>query len=272
MLSFARHPASPDVHIADGSRAGSSHSDDSESIAKIVIPDTSDVDSDVLSSHGSEEAEAEADDTDENGDEEDDFFSRDDLYSSFIQSVFARDEENDRHSLCSGTDEDDEEYRPQSAKGSVGEAEPDDEDDDIDSKTITNRELRQLVDYSWRMVTSHAPDTDHIADRAAHGNHVLGSVLSEDNRSIKDKNLMSELLGKLLAGEEASGVCVDGIQVDSLRRLVARQMSMVLQVLVEMLLLCENRSSCDHECFRYLMELGNFREGIINMPFVHFCC
>lgn len=224
------------------------------SLALVMHPDASDVDSDVLSSDDAAE-----DDSDE---EDLDFFGRDDLYNSFIQSVFASaDDGNDRHSLCSGTDEDDEEYRPQSARGSVGERDLEDDEDDVDIKTITNRELKQLVDYSWRMVTSNAAEFDRTDEKSSSFVNGATATLSEDSRSLKDRNLMSALLEKLLAGEEASGICVDGIQVDSLRRLVARQMSMVLQVLVEMLVLCENRSSCDNECFKYLMELGNYREG-----------
>jgi hypothetical protein len=240
--------------------------------------DGADVDSDVLLSDDSDGDSDGEDSSQGDGDgegDEADFFSQE-LYTNFIHSVFASPDADDadRHSLCSGTDEDDEEYRPQSVRGgSVGEHDCDEDDeDDVDINTITNRELKQLVDFSWRTVTSHAGDAsqDGVAGVNSGGGGAASSSSArpEDPAPTpaprghpRDKNLMTALLDKLLAGEEASGICVDGMQVDSLRRLVARQLSMALQVLVEMLLLCENRSVCELECFNYLMELGNHRGG-----------
>ena len=247
-----------------------------DSTLNLIVPDTSDVESDVLLSDDSDAAassEEEVEDGGEDPESEGDFFS-DELYSSFIQSVFASaEDDNDKHSLCSGTDEDDEEYRPQSAVGSVGEPENEDDDDDVDINTITPRELKQLVNHSWRTVTSQGKTTNAVTFHPISEPANVGAVQgvhapsrSDDPlsrvQSNRDKNLMSAMLDKLLSGEQADGICVDGIQVDTLRRLVARQMSMCLQVLVEILLLCDNRSPCDNECFRCLMELGTYRGGL----------
>lgn len=51
--------------------------------------------------------------------------------------------------------------------------------------------------------------------------------------------------------------------IDSIRKVVARQMSIAIQLLLQLLLLCDDKSECFTKCFHYLMELSNYREKAI---------
>ena len=74
------------------------------------------------------------------------------------------------------------------------------------------------------------------------------------------QSLISNLVRQIFSGEKPSAVCLDGMPVDAIRKLVARQMSMASQLLVQMLLSSEDRSGCFSSCYTSLMELSNQRE------------
>ena len=74
------------------------------------------------------------------------------------------------------------------------------------------------------------------------------------------QSLISNLVRQIFSGEKPSAVCLDGMPVDAIRKLVARQMSMASQLLVQMLLSAEDRSLCFNTCYTSLMELSNYRE------------
>lgn len=260
----------------------------------LAAPDATaaDVDSDVLDS-----SSASGDDSDDNdggssrggGAEHDE-----EVYMEFIRSVFAADNDLESRSLCSaGTDEDDEEYRPESsgrgrtdaadaggtsrseADGADGSSSDEEELDEGQFAQISKHELQELVGSSWRTVTcpsSPQPSKPSSATSGYHqasvGDHnsldlFMGGPAHAHEDPGREKNSMSSVLDKLFAGCKVSDICVDGIQVDSLRRLVARQMSMALQLLVQMLMLCDERSRCENECFKHIMEISNCRSGKI---------
>jgi hypothetical protein len=244
------------------------------------IPPTyhQDVDSDILDSDCEED-----DDSGSSANGADDG-ENDEIYMSFIRSVFAPgDEERDR-SLHSGTDEDDEEYRPDNGgrsdadtndKSRQGASDDDDDDENYDEEFahISKHEIQELVDDSWRCVAVSSEADVRPTSLETHSTQHFGSDFEivppgsnaaegERAKVPKEKAAMSALLDKLFAGGKVSDICVDGIEVDSLRRLAARQMSMAMQLLVQMLLLCDGPSRCENDCFKYLMELSNCRSGI----------
>jgi hypothetical protein len=78
-----------------------------------------------------------------------------------------------------------------------------------------------------------------------------------------NQSLISNLVRQIFSGEKPSTVCVEGMPVDAIRKLVARQMSMASQLLIQMLLSSEDRSNCFSSCYTSLMELSNFRENAL---------
>jgi hypothetical protein len=72
-----------------------------------------------------------------------------------------------------------------------------------------------------------------------------------------------QLTNYLCLGGKLSEVCVEGMPIDTIRKLVARQMSMSLQLLLQMLLNSENHSNCFNTSYTNLMELSNYRESSI---------
>lgn len=82
-------------------------------------------------------------------------------------------------------------------------------------------------------------------------------------QQIGGQSLISNLVRQIFSGEKPSAVCLDGMPVDAIRKLVARQMSMASQLLVQMLVSSEDRSSCFSSCYTSLMELSNQRENAL---------
>ena len=77
------------------------------------------------------------------------------------------------------------------------------------------------------------------------------------------QSLISNLVRQIFSGEKPSAVCLDGMPVDAIRKLVARQMSMASQLLVQMLLTAQDSSACFSTCYTSLMELSNCRESAL---------
>jgi hypothetical protein len=258
-------------------------------LSSLAGPDATvaDVDSDVLDSSSSSGEGSDGESSQGGNDEHDE-----EVYMEFIRSVFAADNDFESRSLCSaGTDEDDEEYRPEPsgrtrpggsdpdgasqrvADGEEGMSSDEEELDEGQFAQISKHELQELVGNSWRAVTCPSSPQPPAPLAASSGYHtssigsynsidlVMGGPAHAHDELGREKNSMTSVLDKLFAGCKVSDICVDGIQVDSLRRLVARQLSMSLQLLVQMLMLCDERSRCENECFKHIMEISNCRSG-----------
>ena len=76
-------------------------------------------------------------------------------------------------------------------------------------------------------------------------------------------SLISSVLSQIFHGERPSNVCVDGMPVDAIRKLVSRQMSMASQLLLEMLIVADDKSACFANSYKSMMELSNFREKAV---------
>ena len=75
----------------------------------------------------------------------------------------------------------------------------------------------------------------------------------------KRNRLISAVVSKMFAGENGDNLVVDDMPIHNIRKLVARQMCMSLQLMIQMLLLSENMSESDRQCSSHLMELSNLR-------------
>ena len=74
------------------------------------------------------------------------------------------------------------------------------------------------------------------------------------------QGILSSLISQIIAGEKPSEVCVEGMPVNTIRKLVCRQMSMATQLLIQILLQADERSDCFTKGYTSLMELSNMRE------------
>ena len=72
---------------------------------------------------------------------------------------------------------------------------------------------------------------------------------------------ISSMVTKLFAKEGSSEVCIEGMPVHACRKLVARQLSMATQLLVQILLQSDQNSECFTKGYTSLMELSNLREA-----------
>ena len=72
--------------------------------------------------------------------------------------------------------------------------------------------------------------------------------------------ILSSLISQIVAGEKPSEVCVEGMPVNTIRKLVCRQMSMATQLLIQILLQADERSDCFTKGYTSVMELSNMRE------------
>jgi hypothetical protein len=78
--------------------------------------------------------------------------------------------------------------------------------------------------------------------------------------STASQSVLSSIVSQLFAGDTPSEVCVEGMPVDAIRKLVARQMSMATQLLVQILLQADEKSECFTTAYTSLMELSNLRD------------
>jgi hypothetical protein len=76
-------------------------------------------------------------------------------------------------------------------------------------------------------------------------------------------SVISNMVTKLFSDHETSEAHVEGMPVHACRKLVARQMSMATQLLVQMLLQADERSECFTKAYTSLMELSNLREAAL---------
>ena len=137
-----------------------------------------------------------------------------------------------------------------SMEDSGGDINDDDDDDENNwnndnGNTISNRVEGEHINRHHRSSSADNMPTDII-------------LPGQNSRT-----LISTLVNQIFTGGQLSEVHVDGLPVDTIRKLVGRQMSMASQLLLEMLLLSNEKSECFSKCFTCLMELSNQREKAI---------
>jgi hypothetical protein len=74
---------------------------------------------------------------------------------------------------------------------------------------------------------------------------------------------ISGVVNQLFSGYRPSDICVDGMPVSVMRNLATRQMSMALQLLLQLLLLSDDSSECFNKCYTSIMELSNLRDSAV---------
>ena len=124
-----------------------------------------------------------------------------------------------------------------------------------DGDSLSGQEQRVTGDLSADDITIRPSKLPSL-----HPNRMNPPPLRVQGQQSGGQSLISNLVRQIFSGEKPSAVCLDGMPVDAIRKLVARQMSMASQLLVQMLLSSEDRSGCFSSCYTSLMELSNHRE------------
>ena len=80
----------------------------------------------------------------------------------------------------------------------------------------------------------------------------------------QNKTLLTSLVSQLFtSGQNISENYIDNLPVFVIRRLVAKQMSMALQLLIQLLLQADDHSECFDKCYQQLLVLSNLRNAAV---------
>lgn len=180
-------------------------------------------------------------------------------YRHFLQSIW-NDDEDDQ------TADEDEDYEPDSADEEVVREDGDEEDDpniEDDNVKVNKKELRELVNDCWLTIAGQqlGDDEAETAGTSAQQSkeQLLDTIRAATSRAVSN-SVLSTLIGQLFTGNKLSEMCIDGLAVGAIRKIVARQITMAFQLLLEILLRAGPYTStfnCASDC---LIKLSNFRE------------
>jgi hypothetical protein len=75
-------------------------------------------------------------------------------------------------------------------------------------------------------------------------------------------SMMSRIANQIFTDNRAE-ICVDGMPVEVIRRLVARQMSMAAQLLMQVMILSSDDSECHGQCVEWLADINAHRDASV---------
>ena len=161
---------------------------------------------------------------------------------------------------------------------------------------IRGTEIQELMDGCWQTlaagstglieatrINSLKHDTSGVgsANMNMHSNHQDGTsgghdmeidMVVDGNMHMHDKtekerhrdlNATSGVVSHIFSGVKPCDICVEGMPVGTIRKLTCRQISMALQILLQMFLLSDDTSECFNKCYTSIMELSNLREAAV---------
>lgn len=254
-----------------------SSSDDDESTNKFQSlrnPDVSStnlrkVDNEVIESEiDNDEVEDDSEsDVDETLDDDGSDDQSEENYIKFVRSLLMGDGNID--------DEDDEEYRPDDFSDDFVDECDYQLDDDI--VKVPKREVEDLVNDCWQTLTgdnnvdigscSFVSGNVNGSEANLRPKHSYGPDKQEDSEQIlwnrwENQECKGEWQSSILKGigNKSSSPRLSGISLVPLRHLLAKQISMSNQLLLQILLLSDQNSECFSRCYSQLMELSNIRE------------
>eukprot|EP01039_Chlorochromonas_danica_P005577 gene5577-6140_t len=89
----------------------------------------------------------------------------------------------------------------------------------------------------------------------------IGEGIHQSNSTTAiSQTVLSTLVTQLFTGNKLSDLSIDGMPVGAIRKIVARQLAMALQLLLQILLQADDRSNCFASGYNCLVQLSNFRE------------
>ena len=94
------------------------------------------------------------------------------------------------------------------------------------------------------------------------------SLLGGDpGQRLKSSRTLFHYVQQIFKTGNPSEICIEGLPVNTIRKIVARQMSMLIQLLLQILLL-SNATDIEDKCFSNMMEISNLRESILKKTYV----
>ena len=132
-----------------------------------------------------------------------------------------------------------------------------------------NRESEQQP-QQWSVDSTTVDDNTDQDDSAGHRSEDSSSV--DNSCRIRTKHgvipgvgqsAISHLVTKMFSDSEPVDVSVDGNPVQAIRQLVARQLSMATQLLIQVLLQADDRSDSFTKAYTSLVELSNLRDAAL---------
>lgn len=134
----------------------------------------------------------------------------------------------------------------------------------VESSRFNCRRERPSIESRNPAPPSRYPSVHGSESRLADGHGNAHTANTESEYAPKTvstgQGIISSLISQIMAGEKPSDVCVEGMPVNAIRKLVARQMSMATQLLVQILLQADERSDCFTRGYTCFMELSNMRQ------------
>jgi hypothetical protein len=221
-------------------------------------------------------------------------FDDDEVYQLFMQSV--RDEQVAESIIAKGDDDDDDDddFNPDPSDGSISEDDEYDYDDDMTEETeepqvkVQTREIRDLLNECWLEIAGNKPSvpvnyqqtysmngnpmnalndnnpSNDSSSRVPLSSGLHGNETNNSNNLLQNRHLLTSIVSQLFIGQKASSeTYIDNLPVDSIRKLVAKQMSMALQLLIQLLLQADPQSECFEKSYQQLLILSNLRNSAV---------
>lgn len=163
---------------------------------------------------------------------------------------------------------------------------------------VQAREIRDLLNECWLEIAGSKPAIPNYPypsqlNSSAHSQHlhgvynspaaslVQGSDQTSNDNSIDlpsstaqtlpdgaatpkpSASLISNIVQQLITGQKLPETFLDGLPLSAIRKIVARQMSMALQLLIQIMLQAEDHSECFDKCYQQLLILSNLRNTAV---------
>jgi hypothetical protein len=214
-----------------------------------------------------------------NHDDDDEALNEKEEYHRFLETIWDDDDDGE----CNEETEDDEDYEPDFIEGTTAHLDGD-EDDDADDflieeevAKVNKKELRELVSECWLTIAGQQIPNEHSGSISPllgvnkneddtsqppiprTQEQILEAIRNNTSRAISH-SVLSTLVAQLFTGNKLSDLCIDGIPVGAIRKVVARQMTMALQLLLQILIQADDNSSSFSIGYNCLIELSNYRE------------
>ena len=137
------------------------------------------------------------------------------------------------------------------------EDEDDDEAGDEELVKVQRSEVRELVNGCIETIVGDNPPRDKDV-----------SLLDGDSgHRLKSSRTLFHYVRQIFKAGNNSEICIEGLPVNTIRKILARQMSMLIQLLLQILLL-SNATDIEDKCFSNMMEINNLRESMLKKTYV----
>lgn len=207
------------------------------------------------------------------------FNEEEEQYKQFLRSVKFHDDSNLGldESFLMDEDGDEEDYQPDAQDDNsdtdddeVDEAEDDDVGDEFllddaeeemdyaqivpEGSRVRPKELKELLGDCWLTIAGEGGEPRRKYPTPKSNNK---------STSLNTHSLLSSLMSQLFSGQKSTEATIDDIPVSTYRKIVARQMSMALQLLIQILLQAEDKSTCFTASYQQLLHLNNERTNAV---------